>query len=156
MNKETRGNMCKNKLVSKSPLPTKPSKLAGSPELLSLPLRPPPRRGSLPVSATGAPALSPSGPSRSTQWGAPSPGLLQVGETESGGEMPGAGWGGKVRGGSPRAPGSRRKSEKQRRAPSLRRTPWGGGRRGWERGEVARCPGRPACSCSSRKRQSGA
>lgn len=56
--------------------------------------------------------------------------------------MPGAGWGGKVRCGSPHAPGSRRKSEKQRRAPSLRRTPWGGGRRGWERGEVARCPGK--------------
>lgn len=154
MNKETRGNMCKNKLISKSALPT-PSELAGSPKLLSPPLRcrRPQDGGSPPVSATGAaPALSPSGPSRSTAVGCPPLQGCSRLETLSravrcqvlaGVEKSDAE--------SPRAPGSRRKSEKQRRAPSLPRTPWGGGRRGWERGEAARCPGRPACSCSSMK-----
>ena len=48
MNKETRGNMCKNKWISKSDLPTKQSGLGWSPKRLSSPLsRPRPETGGL-------------------------------------------------------------------------------------------------------------
>lgn len=60
--KETRGELCKNKLVSTSALPAKTKPRAPLPATQD--------GGSLPGSATGAPALSPpSGPSRSTAEG---------------------------------------------------------------------------------------
>lgn len=118
--KGTRGELCKNKLVSTSALPPEPSELTGSPELLSLPCSrrcPHPQDGgSLPPSKCCYGSASPQHPQRAIQvhsGGArPSPELLQAGETESGGEVPGAGWGAEVRGGkpSPQAPGGSRRS----------------------------------------------
>lgn len=118
------------------------------------PTPPPQDGGSLPVSATGAPAPQPQRALQVHSRGAPpAPELFQAGETESGGEMPGAGRGGKVRCGKPSRPRLRAEVREAGESPqpaqdSAGRGPeglgaWGGG------------PGRPACS-SSRKRQMGA
>lgn len=161
MNKETRGNMCKNKLVSKSDLPTEQSELGWSPELLSLATQPamPPR---LPISTSkcyGRVSPQPQRATpRSTAVGVPSvsravPGLERPSQS---GKMPGAGRSGEVRCRKPSHP--RLQAEVREKEGSPQRAPGLCG--AWARGagsirEVARCQGRQACS-SSWKRQVGA
>lgn len=131
-----------------SALPPKTKRALGEPRTpLPASRRRDPRTGGLSqVSATGAPALSPRGPAIQVHSGGvrPSPELFRVGETESGGEVPGAGWGGKVRGGKPSHPRLQAEVGKAEESPrpaqhSVGRRPEGLG--AW--GEAARCPGRP-------------
>lgn len=125
MNRETRRNVCKNKLISKSDLPTTPSEFPRSPELCPLP------QGATPQPAVSrkcygvsAEAPSPefsshSGPSRSKAVGPFSlqscvcEGLLRFGEAKSEWRDTRCGYGGKVRCEkpfAPKPPGRRRRS----------------------------------------------
>lgn len=132
MNKETRGNMCKNKLISKLDLPKKQSGLRWSPERLSLPLsRPRPR---LPVSTRKCHRRVRSQPRR-LPAPASRPGPKQLfpgGETES--ERRDARcwlrWKGRMREGlTPRSPGRSQRSRGE--PPSLPQDSAGSGPEGW-------------------------
>lgn len=138
--------MCKNKLVSKSDLPTEQSELGWSPELLSLATQPamPPR---LPISTSKCYGRVSPQPQRATKvhssWG---PLCLQscsgVGETES--EWQDARgrpqWGGQMQKAlAPQAPG--RSQRKRGEPPARPRTLWGMGQRGWEHQGGGKVPG---------------
>lgn len=106
------------------------------------PTPPPQDGGSLPVSATGAPAPQPQRALQVHSRGAPpAPELFQAGETESGSEMPGAGrgWKGQMRKAlAPQAPGRSQRSRGEPPAcPGLRGEGAGGA------GSVGRRPGGP-------------
>lgn len=125
MNRETRRNVCKNKLVSKSDLPTTPSEFPRSPDLCPLSQEATPQPAvSTKCYSVSAEAPSPgfsshSGPSRSKAVGPLSlqswiwEGLLRFGEAKSERRDTRCGCGGKVRCEkpfAPKPPGRRRRS----------------------------------------------
>lgn len=149
MNRETRGNMCKNKVVSKGEPPlTKQWESAGAPNSSPPPLAPrgrkrPQIRG-LAGKCYRCTRRRPADPSRAKAAGSPFPPEMDLGrgcsrleKPSQEEEMPGAGCGGKVmceKAPAPKSPGRSQRSrvESPQRAPGVRGQ--GAGRGAWWRG----------------------